>query len=153
MLSIFFQYVVLTMLIKATKQTVQQCLTYIHSQQADHLLLVAYLYARHCVNTQEFAEIRGPGAWLTCGTTYPKVALLRDRASFQSQVLVPQTFHAWTKVLVVRTDATLVQNFSSLNLTCVCSFYCQSSLTKTCLQCPRRTHLFLSINLLYIWAI
>ena len=119
--------------IKATQQTDQQYLSYIYRQQVDHLLIVASLHARYCENTQEFAEIRGPGAWLTCGTTYPKVALQRDRASFQSQVLVPQTFHAWTKVLVVRTDATLVQNFSSLNLTCVCSFYCQSSLTKTCL--------------------
>ena len=119
--------------IKATQQTDQQYLSYIYSQQVDHLLIVADIYARYCVNTQEFAEIRGPGAWLTCGTTYPKVALLRDRASFQSQVLVPQTFHSWTKVLVVCSDATLVQNFSSLNLTCVCSFYCQSSLTKTCL--------------------
>ena len=135
--------------IKATQHTDQQYWSYIYSQ-VDHLLIVAYLYARYCEKTQEFAEIRGPGAWLTCGTTYPKVALLRDRASFQSQVLVPQTFHSWTKVLVVCTDATLVQNFSSLNLTCVCSFYCQSSLTKTCLQCPRRTHLFLSINLIPI---
>ena len=92
--------------IKATQHTDQQYWSYIYSQ-VDHLLIVAYLYARYCEKTQEFAEIRGPGAWLTCGTTYPKVALLRDRASFQSQVLVPQTFHSWTKVLVVRTDATL----------------------------------------------